>query len=98
MAVSVTLRAMLVQYRKSLSGVYLPSLKIISGIWIELLKIPHVATCLPLYSGTVFLQREKVLLKIQQSVSKDRVCVTMCTLCFWQVEMLKHSIVLNLIF
>lgn len=54
-AVSVTLKAMLVQYKESLSGGYLPSLKIISGIRFELLKIPRVAA--------VFLQRVEVLLK-----------------------------------
>lgn len=34
---------------------YLPSLRIASGIRCELLKIPHVALCLLLYSGSVFL-------------------------------------------
>lgn len=45
-------------------SVYLPSLKIISGIMVELVK-SVVATCLLLYSGTVFLQTEEVLLEIQ---------------------------------
>lgn len=58
--VSVTL--LLVQYRETLSGGDLPSLKIKLGTRTEHLKPPRVAACFLLYSRSVCLQREEEVL------------------------------------